>query len=49
MSDALLANLVPFGRQHISLTGDNLWGVNAGVGPDGSSYFADPSPTISGC
>ena len=33
--DALLALLAPLGWQHINLTGDYLWGVDAGVGPDG--------------
>lgn len=33
--DALLAHLAPLGWQHINLTGDYLWGADAGVGPDG--------------
>jgi len=33
--DALLAHLAPLGWQHINLTGDYLWGADAGLGPDG--------------
>ena len=32
--DALLAHLAPLGWQHINLTGDYLWGADAGLGPD---------------
>ena len=35
MPDALLAHLAPLGWQHIKLTGGYLWGIDAGVGPDG--------------
>ena len=35
VSDALLAHLAPLGWQHINLTGDYLWGADAGLGPDG--------------
>ncbi len=35
MPDALLAHLAPLGWQHINLTGDYLWGVDAGVDLDG--------------
>jgi len=35
ISDALLAHLAPLGWQHINLTGDYLWGADAGLGPDG--------------
>ena len=37
MPDALLAHLAPLGWQHINLTGDYLWGADAGVGSDGFS------------
>jgi len=33
--DALLAHLAQLGWQHINLTGDYLWGADAGLGPDG--------------
>jgi len=33
--DGLLAHLAPLGWQHINLTGDYLWGADAGLGPDG--------------
>ena len=33
--DALLAHLAPLGWQHLKLTGDYLWGADAGLGPDG--------------
>ena len=33
--DALLAHLAPLGWQHLNLTGDYLWGADAGLGPDG--------------
>ena len=35
LPDALLAHLAPSGWQHINLTGDYLWGADAGLGPDG--------------
>ncbi len=35
MPDALLAHLAPLGWQHINLTGDYLWAIDAGVEPDG--------------
>ena len=31
--DELLAHLAPLGWQHINLTGDYLWGADAGLGP----------------
>jgi hypothetical protein len=33
--DALLAHLAPLGWQHLNLTGDYLWGAEAGLGLDG--------------
>ena len=33
--DALLAHLAPLGWQHVNLTGDYLWGTDAGLHPDG--------------
>lgn len=33
--DALLAHVAPLGWQHLNLTGDYLWGADAGLGPDG--------------
>ena len=33
--DTLLAHLAPLGWQHINLTGDYLWGADAGLGPEG--------------
>ena len=33
--DALLAHLAPIGWQHLNLTGDYLWGADAGLGVDG--------------
>src|SRR4029450_10658657 len=33
--DALLAHLAPPGWQHITLTGDYLWGADTNLGPDG--------------
>jgi len=33
--DALLAHLAPLGWQHLNLTGDYLWGADAGLGLDG--------------
>jgi TnpA family transposase len=32
---AHLAHLAPLGWQHVNLTGDYLWGADAGLGPDG--------------
>ena len=35
ISDALMAHLAPLGWQHLNLTGDYLWGADAGLGLDG--------------
>ena len=35
LPDALLAHIAPPGWQHINLTGDYLWDVDAAIGPDG--------------
>lgn len=32
--DPLFAHLAPLGWQHLNLTGDYLWGVDASLGPD---------------
>jgi len=46
--DALLAHLAPLGWQHVNLTGDYLWGADAGIGPDGFRPLrgASPEPEI---
>ena len=39
--DALLAHFAPLGWQHLNLTGDYLWGADAGLGPDGFRPLRD--------
>ena len=42
--DALNAHLAPLGWQHVNLTGDYLWGADAGIGPDGFRPLRGSSP-----
>ena len=44
--DPLLAHLAPLGWQHINLTGDFLWGANAGIEPDGFRLLRGTGPRL---
>ena len=44
--DVLLAHLAPLGWQHINLTSDCLWGVDAGLGPDGFRPLRNVIPPL---